>query len=167
MNSEPERTAGNYLNSARRWLTAGWAGEVAMADDLFSESLRENGVLVGIDGAKSRSLDRLRGFPDLVTSIEDMFAAGDRLAIRLVWRGTHSGPYAGVEPTGKTVEVGYIAIWRFSYGRVAEIWATQDQLSLPRPVGSMPGASHCSRPATAPPADAAGPAGRPDLQCRR
>jgi predicted ester cyclase len=138
MNSQPGQTASNYMDVASRWFTAGWTGDLAVADELFSESLRTNGVLVGVAGPKDRILARLKGFPDIVTSIEDMFAAGDKLVIRLVWRGTHSGQYGGVEPTGKTVEVRDTAIWRFSGGKVTEIWTMQDQFAFLKQTGFLP-----------------------------
>jgi hypothetical protein len=42
-----------YMNMARRWFTEGWTGNIALADDLFSEDVRTNGVLVGMAGPKS------------------------------------------------------------------------------------------------------------------
>jgi hypothetical protein len=33
-----------YMAIARRWFTEGWAGNLAMADGIFSEDLRTNGV---------------------------------------------------------------------------------------------------------------------------
>ena len=61
-----------YMNMARRWFTKGWAGNVALADDLFSENVRTNGVLVGVAGPKRRIQERLAAFPDLATTIEDI-----------------------------------------------------------------------------------------------
>jgi len=48
-----------------------------MADGIFSEDLRTNGVHVGVAGPVGRIRDRLVGFPDLTTSIQDMFVSGD------------------------------------------------------------------------------------------
>jgi predicted ester cyclase len=45
------------------------------------------------------------GFPDLHTTVEDMVAEGDRLAMRVVLTGTQDGPFFGAAPTGKRVEV--------------------------------------------------------------
>jgi hypothetical protein len=56
-----------YAEIARRWFTDGWAGDLAMADDIFSEDLRPNGVHVGVAGPVERIRDRLTGFPDLTT----------------------------------------------------------------------------------------------------
>ena len=92
-----------YLGMARRWFAEGWAGNVALADDLFSEDVRTNGVLVGVAGPKRRIQERLAAFPDLTTTIEDMFSAHDKIVTRLVWRGTHTGSYGGVKTTGKPV----------------------------------------------------------------
>ena len=39
-----------YMNVARRWFTEGWAGNVELADDLFTENVRTNEVLVGMAG---------------------------------------------------------------------------------------------------------------------
>lgn len=48
--AEPE-TSERYLAIARRWFTEGWTGNLAMADDIFSEDLRTNGVHVGVGGS--------------------------------------------------------------------------------------------------------------------
>jgi hypothetical protein len=34
-----------YVRIAQRWFTEGWAGNLVMADDIFSEELRINGDL--------------------------------------------------------------------------------------------------------------------------
>jgi hypothetical protein len=53
------------MNLARRWFTEGWAGNVELADDLFDEHVRTNGVLVGLAGPKRRIQERLAAFPIL------------------------------------------------------------------------------------------------------
>jgi predicted ester cyclase len=143
MTSEDQDT-GAHLDLAHRWFTDGWAGQVGLADDIFSPDLRTNGVAVGVDGPKGRILERLTGFPDLTTTIEDMFAAGDKLVIRLTWRGTHTGRYGGVEPTGKPVAIADMAIWRFAGGRVVEISTLQDQFGLLKQIGFLPEAVHAA-----------------------
>jgi predicted ester cyclase len=131
-------TSERYLQIARQWFTEGWAGSLAMADDIFSEELRTNGVHVGVAGPAGRIRERLTGFPDLTTSIVDMFVAGDKLAVTLIWSGTHTGPYGGVAPTGKPVEVRDTAIWHFRDGKVIEIVTLQDQFGFLKQVGYLP-----------------------------
>jgi len=131
-------TSERYMQIARKRFTEGWTGDLAMADEIFSEELRTNGVHVGAAGPVGRIRDRLTGFPDLTTSIEDMFVSGDKLAITLTWRGTHTGAYGGVAATGKRVEVRDTAIWHFHGGQVAEILTLQDQFGLLKQIGYLP-----------------------------
>jgi predicted ester cyclase len=73
-----------YMNMTRRWFAEGWAGNIALADDIFSENVRTNGVIVGVAEPKRRIQERMAGFPDLSTHIVDMFSAGDKLVTRHV-----------------------------------------------------------------------------------
>ncbi|HEY2266426.1 MAG TPA: ester cyclase [Streptosporangiaceae bacterium] len=127
------------LKVARRWFTEGWAGNIALADDIFSENVRTNSVAVGVAGPKRRIQERLAGFPDLSVDIEDMFSADDKIVTRLVWCGTHTGSYAGIKATAKRVRVADFAIWRFKDGKVVEISTIQDQSDLLKQVGYLPG----------------------------
>jgi predicted ester cyclase len=132
------QTGEQYMRIARQWFTEGWTGNLALADEIFSEELRTNGVHVGVAGPAGRIRDRLTGFPDLSTSIEDMFVSGDKLAVTLTWRGTHAGNYGGVPATGKRVEVRDTAIWHFRAGKVIEILTLQDQFGFLKQVGHLP-----------------------------
>jgi len=141
--AEPE-TGEQYMAVARRWFTEGWTGNLALADDIFSEEVRNNGVHVGVAGPVGRIRERLTAFPDLTTSIQDMFVCGDKLAVTLIWRGTHNGPYGGVAATGKPVEVRDSAIWHFRDGKVIEILTLQDQFGLLKQIGYLPDSVHAA-----------------------
>jgi len=58
-------------------------------------------VLVGVAGPKRKIQERLAGFPDLTTTIVDMFSAHDKIVTRLVWRGTYTGSYGGCQACGQ------------------------------------------------------------------
>jgi predicted ester cyclase len=137
-------TSERYMAVAQRWFTKGWTGDLAMADDIFSEDLRTNGVHVGVAGPVGRIRERLTAFPDLTTSIEDMFVSGDKLAVTLIWRGTHTGAYGGVAATGKPVEVRDTAIWHFNDGKVTEILTLQDQFAILKQIGYLPDSIHAA-----------------------
>jgi predicted ester cyclase len=131
-------TSEQYMQTARRWFTDGWTGDLAMASRIFSEDLWTNGAHVGVAGPVSRIRDRLTAFPDLTTSIEDMFVCGDKLAVTLMWRGTHAGSYGGIAATGKPVEVRDTAIWHSRDGKVTEILTIQDQFAILKQIGYLP-----------------------------
>jgi predicted ester cyclase len=67
-----------------------------------------------------------------------MLAEGDLVATRKTFRGTHQGPFMGLEPTGKQVEIGLIDIVRVVDGRVTEHWNAVDNLGLLQQLGVLP-----------------------------
>jgi predicted ester cyclase len=92
-----------------------------------------------VAGPNRRIQERLAGFPDLTTDIVDMFSVDDKIVTRLVWRGTHTGSYGGIKASGKQVAVPGFAVWRCEGGKVVEISTIQDQFSLLKQIGYLPG----------------------------
>jgi steroid delta-isomerase-like uncharacterized protein len=92
----------------------------------------------GPDGIRLTVTEYRVAFPDLQVTIEDLVAAGDRVARRFTVRGTHAGSFIGIPPTGRAVTVTGIAIDRFAGGRVAESWISIDTLNLLRQLGVSP-----------------------------
>lgn len=120
---------------ARRWYTEGWTGNFALAEEFFAPDLAVNGRVVGPEGPQRNCANRLVGFPDLRVTVEEQVVAGDKVVTRALWRGTHTGPYSGVAPTGRPVEVRDISIWRFVDGTSVENWTVLDQFGLLRQIG--------------------------------
>ena len=60
--------------------------------------LSVNGVIIGRGGLKRGRQERLAGVPVLMTATGDMFSACDKIATRLVRRGTQTGPYGSSMP---------------------------------------------------------------------
>ena len=65
-------------------------------------------------------------------TIEDMVAEGARVAVRITLRGTHTAPFMGLQPTGRSFRASGIGIFRIDNGRVAERWLEFDGLGLMR-----------------------------------
>ncbi|MBV9820555.1 MAG: ester cyclase [Solirubrobacterales bacterium] len=76
-----------------------------------------------------------RAFPDLRAEIEDIFAAGDRVAVRLRFCGTHAGDYLGFPATGRSVEYVSHEFYRVADGLIAEEWICSDTATLFRQLG--------------------------------
>jgi len=77
-------------------------------------------------------------FPDLRLTVEDSVAAGDRVAARVTFRGTHRGEFQGIPPTGRQVAFTAIEFNRMEDGKVAEHWVEIDLLGLLRLLGAIP-----------------------------
>src|SRR5262245_12935652 len=67
-----------------------------------------------------------RAFPDIEGHIEDIFAAGDRVAVRLTFRATHAGEFLGAPATGRSVEYVSHEFYRVADGLFAEEWICSD-----------------------------------------
>jgi steroid delta-isomerase-like uncharacterized protein len=71
-------------------------------------------------------------FPDLQAHIEDIVAVQDKVAVRLRFRGTHSGDFLGFPATGRTIEYVSHEFYRIADGLIAEEWICSDTATLLR-----------------------------------
>jgi steroid delta-isomerase-like uncharacterized protein len=71
-----------------------------------------------------------RAFPDLQAHIEDIFAAQDKVAVRLRFRGTHSGEFLGIPATGRSIDYVSHEFYRIDDGLIAEEWICSDMATL-------------------------------------
>lgn len=94
--------------------------------------------LRGRDAIRGLWEDWLTGFPDLQTTVDDMIAEGDKLAVRWRIEATHTGEFLGVAPTGVAIEVGINEIFRVANGQSAEAWDQYDGLGLMQQIGAIP-----------------------------
>ena len=78
------------------------------------------------------------GFPDIQFQIEELFSVEDRVIVRFVGRGTHTGEFMGIPATGKKIEVSAITIARIENGKVAEEWEELDMFGLLTQLGMEP-----------------------------
>ena len=78
------------------------------------------------------------GFPDIQWTLEEMIAEGDKVAARFTMRGTHSGTFLGVPPTGKAIAVQAMNIYRLRDGHFIEEHGQPDMLGLMQQIGAVP-----------------------------
>ena len=80
------------------------------------------------------------GFPDMRHEITDVFAEGDKIAVRFVLQGTHTGMLFGrIPPTGKRVEVWANVLMHLEGGKVKRLYGTFDEAGMLRQLGVIPG----------------------------
>jgi steroid delta-isomerase-like uncharacterized protein len=77
-------------------------------------------------------------FPDLQAHVEDIVAAGDKVAVRVRFRGTHAGEFLGFPATGRTVEYVSHEFYRIAGGLIAEEWICSDMATLLGQLGQAP-----------------------------
>jgi steroid delta-isomerase-like uncharacterized protein len=78
------------------------------------------------------------GFPDLVMTVDEIVAEGDRVVERLTLTGTHTGPFLGLPPTGRAISVKSINVCRIEDGLVRERWGVGDDVAMMEQLGLLP-----------------------------
>jgi predicted ester cyclase len=117
------------------------ADERAFAELLHPDVLdhsRPPGIAPGADGVRQQFEGFRAAFDGFRAEVLDQIAEGDKVVTRKVFRGTHSGSFNGVEPTGAEVEIGVIDIVRVQDGRIVEHWNCVDRLGLLAQLGALP-----------------------------
>jgi predicted ester cyclase len=77
-------------------------------------------------------------FPDANEQIVDILGEGDKVAVRMRFRGTQAGILGTYPPTGKIVDSEYLAIYRIEGGLIVEAWAEWDNLASLKQLGLLP-----------------------------
>ena len=80
----------------------------------------------------------LNAFPDVKATVEDVLADGDKVMVRVSYRGTHHGAFRGIPPTGRQITVTGLNIFRITNGKLAEHWGLADRLSVLQQLGVVP-----------------------------
>jgi steroid delta-isomerase-like uncharacterized protein len=145
-----ENTVSIEANKAvvRRFLEEMNHGNLAIADELLAEDLVRYlpGSAKPVNRATSDKVEVAFyvAFPDLVSTIEEMVAEDDRVTARITARGTHTGSFQGIAPTGRAIVMTEIFIARIRDGKIAELRAEADLLGLFQQLGSMPAAARAT-----------------------
>jgi predicted ester cyclase len=104
-------------------------GDLDAAEELFAAGEAE--------AAKQEAADFRRGFPDVISTIEDLIAEGDKVVARWRSRATHQGDYMGIAPTGNRVGFTGISFYRIEGGKIVQSWNSEDRLGLMRQIGAV------------------------------
>ncbi len=117
-------------------------GNAEVGDELFAVDAIDHAAfpdqVAGREGFKQAVRMVHAAFPDIRYTFEDMIAEGDRVATRWTLRGTQTGEFLGIPPTGKAVVVTGINVLRFANGQIVECWETWDRLGLMQQLGVLP-----------------------------
>jgi predicted ester cyclase len=96
------------------------------------------GLPPGREGLKLMVTMYRSAFPDMKTTIHDIIAEGDKVAVRMTNSGTHKGEFMGIPPTGKSISVAEISILRFAEGKNVEYWGQTDNMGMMQQLGVIP-----------------------------
>jgi len=109
----------NYLNPDMQW-SGGTVGTV-------TGSANVAGLFAGVVAA----------FPDAHITINDIFAQGDQVVVRVVVSGTQEGPILGIPASGRFVQWDGVDVYRLSDGKISNIWAGDDWTAILNDTGTF------------------------------
>ena len=116
-------------------------GDLSIVDEIFATNFVNHSTAAGTtpdrQGIKKYITTVRSAFPDYHNIIEDLIAEGDKVAVRVICRGTHRAEFMGIAPTGKSVEFSAVSIFRFADGKVVERWSITDNLFLLQQLGGQ------------------------------
>jgi predicted ester cyclase len=101
-----------------------------VADEIISPRYLSHNTgidqLVGAEGVKRAARQQRATFPDMMTTIDDLIAEGDKVVVRARDRMTHVNTFLGYPPTGRTFEMSWMQIVRVEDGKLVESWWEMD-----------------------------------------
>ena len=88
-------------------------------------------------GFPSNGTNLRTAIPDRVDLIEDIIADGDRVGLLFRVTGTHEESLFGIPPTGRSIDVYEVGLYRLEDGQVVEGWFMADEAALLKQVGAQ------------------------------
>lgn len=136
-------SASDNKANTRRFFEAINARDFDIIDELISEDFVEHEGFPGLPttGPKAvqAAMEMFTGaFPDIQFAPEDMFAKGDKVAIRGTISGTNTGEFMGMPPTGKSISIGFIDILEIHDDQATAHWGQTDQMAMMQQLGLAP-----------------------------
>jgi predicted ester cyclase len=116
-------------------------GNLDVVDELCLGDYVDHDPLLGDqdrEGVKRAIASYRAAFPDLAFTVEDAFAADDKVVLRWSAEGTFENEFMGQPPTGERGEpVAGIGIDRYEGDKIAESWGQWDTLRFMRNIGAI------------------------------
>jgi predicted ester cyclase len=91
-----------------------------------------------LEGVKNAINSLHKAFTDFSMVIEDMVIKDNIVWGRMTSRGTQTGQFGPMPPTGKKIEITVIDIMRFKDGKLVEHWGVPDRLAAMEQLGMKP-----------------------------
>lgn len=116
-------------------------GDPAVADELIATNVtlrNPPAILHSLAEYKQGMAVFHKAFPDLHFTVEDQIAEGDKIVVRWTLRATQLGEYQGHPPTGKTIAVTGMSLFRLAGGKIQEITVNMDRLGQAQQLGWLP-----------------------------
>jgi steroid delta-isomerase-like uncharacterized protein len=114
-------------------------GDLGAVDEYLAEEFVNHdppmGVTADREGMRTAGAMFRAAFPDWHSEMDILVGEADVVVEHFIASGTQQGEIFGVPPSGRTVALPGINIWRVCDGRIVERWGRLDELGLLRQLG--------------------------------
>lgn len=118
------------------------SGRTDAVDDLLAPDVVSHtawGDLDGVEAYKAWMADTHESLSDVAITLDETMVFDDRVVGQYTFEGRHTGPFAGVDPTGEDVSFTGCVIARFEGDRCVEDWNFANTISVLGQIGAIPG----------------------------
>ena len=108
-------------------------GRIELIPDIYTSDFEGHfpgGLVHGYEGIREMIINHRQAFPDWTEKVIDIITERDRVVTRFISRGTNLGSFLGEKPTGKSIEISEVSIYRMKDGKIAEQWVYPDMRSM-------------------------------------
>ena len=114
-------------------------GDLGAVDEYLAGEFVNHDPPIGVpadrEGMRAAGAMFRAAFPDWHSEMDILVGEGDLVVEHFTASGTQQGEIFGVPPSGRTVTLPGINIWRVRDGRIVERWGRLDELGLLRQLG--------------------------------
>jgi steroid delta-isomerase-like uncharacterized protein len=134
--TQQTQTPDQNRNIVQRFVEECWnRGNMNLASEFLTDRIQLHDPVFphlnpGIQNARA-FIERCRkAFPDLKFTIDDTIAERNEVVHHWTLRGTHSGPFLGVQPTNRKITVNGTSIYRLEGAKIAEAYANWNLVTM-------------------------------------
>ena len=117
------------------------AKDMASMESLIADDLVDNDAMPGMAPGNEGMIDMMRmfvgAFPDLNVIVDHWVAEGDPVAGVMTTKGTQTGEFMGMPPSGKKFSVREMHMVRVENGKMVEHWGLANEMSMMQQLGFM------------------------------
>jgi steroid delta-isomerase-like uncharacterized protein len=140
-----KRSAGGKTALARQFFIDVFSkGRLDVVDKTFARnyvghsSASFTGPIKGFEGIKEFVSTYRTAFPNIRFSFDDILATGNKIVARFTARGTHTGTFLGLPPTGKQMKVSGIGIADVANNVIVRTHSQINVLDMLQQLGVVP-----------------------------
>jgi steroid delta-isomerase-like uncharacterized protein len=116
-------------------------GDLTALAETLADDVVEHEELPGLTPDKAGVIAFFKGCMESIQGfridVEDIMAEGDKVTVRGLAKGKHTGTFMGVPASGNELSVGLADYFRVEGGKVKEHWGVMDSGAMMMQMGAM------------------------------